>query len=321
MSDDEITNANCTGPLLVGLVATLIIAVAIAVYSSIDDNYFRIVIMDKVKIVFILGVLFSVFAQISVERFIELNGLTEDLPKKVRDKLKNVGVLSSVALILCAISSILLVNKYQMHARIIILYLGILVIMDALFYFYAKDAYSKQKDKYKLKVCKVVTGNVFLKVDIVCLLGTFIIYELTGILSPESQMNNELRLLQRFNDATHIKTSLTPHDVAWHNFLNSHGGAPGWIDAMSRFSQEMPTLVFGGAVGLQLFFSTWILLWLMYDWKLKLNSEILKVSTLQNGGAPVGGVVMNPTPMRKAVQGKQGKEAIINVNRSRKRGD
>lgn len=262
------------------LVALGVFGVSVgAIYTSFQYAPFEMKAVfheDRVKWIFLCGVVVSLTLQVAVERFISVNRLTEDVDGGWWKSLEIFGAISSFLLFILAIGSIVTIKDFELHATLTIWYLGILLLMDFLYWISSCRALRKKEGGRRMKICKMVTGSVLSKVDLAAFVGTFFLYKYAVWISNNNIINDNIISLKNLNSKSHPANSVTEHDLLWNSFLSHDPEVGEFIPSISHVSHEMPALIFGGAVGVQLAFSSIVLLFLLRDWRRKFNSEIIK---------------------------------------------
>jgi hypothetical protein len=274
-------------PLLVGIWV---------VFFKNDTNMNEIIHSNPYKIIFIAGIIISVFVQTSVEGFLNNNKLYAGYEIPFQEFISK-G--SNILLTGAAVLSIITINKFYWHVFWSISYMVILLIVDCYFYYYSNkesekwDSTNKNGEINNAKLCSMVCLSVATKIDLLSLLGLAVMAFLSIVISNESKLSSVSKSLNDLNQRTHMPAEASQHNVMWNKLLTQN------TNDLEKISESMPDLFFSGAVGVHLIATMILLMLLMRDWTKKLVSEKKKVLNQKNGGAGVPEQISPDTHLKR----------------------
>ncbi len=283
MSETEINEAELWNPIVAALGLGFFASIAIAVVSFVvfkmfGYNVWRSAANDPVKFIFVIGVISSLILQVTVERFISINKLLAGMSAKSRKWLERIGLWSNTLLLIFAFCSIAFINHFWAHAGFTVAYLLTLLILDATFFAIVHHALKSNENDHKLKVCKIVCKGVLTKVDIGSTLGIIGIFFVSESFSYKSELEKKVNIINEYSSISHNSLPMNLHDKGWDSLLHGKAEGQDLILGLGHISQEMPSLLFGGAVGVQLLLSVIVLFCLLRDWTAKLDGELARAN-------------------------------------------
>ena len=239
-----------------GAIYALFVLVASALFSAgMNPPFWTEVASHPFKLLFVAGMLGSVFAQVSVEAFLRRNHLLEGYDISSLDTLAR---FSSVLLAILATLSIVWVGFTSIfHIATTCAYLSVVIFMDVFVAVNAENAAKKLPDASNSTplLCKEICWSIFCKVDIVSIIGIVLLWAISIIFSGRRMLGMVSSHLVQASD------SLRGPQAAIGKSLIQDAGQ------LNDLAEKMPDIFLSGAIGFHLVMTVCIINSLLRDWE------------------------------------------------------
>lgn len=190
----------------------------------------------KFRLMFLIGIFLSVFAQTAVASFINKSGLLKDCGISWLDDVIN---LSNLFLAVAAIVAIVRIEDYDTHTIATLVYLGIVVLLDIIFGLWAGSRLEEEKKRKLRHIC----GSIFWRIDFVSFAGVALLAWLAAALSGQSAV-------RRLVDRIVLPPTASSSD----------------LEKLRDVVNHMPDVFLSGAVGFHFIMTLALIIGLMKEW-------------------------------------------------------